>query len=172
MSEVLDLSHYKKETTLKGAFLNTYFLSSSFFELENFKYSFPKHCDCVAVFCVCYHSVDLNTVSLLLYSYATLGTLRTEYSLYNFQLQNLRFCLFLVVSLCIYCSCRAVQPAGAEPLESECSVSRSCKYCVSRNDTQKAKLLANLGWEIFKASMVCVLCCLTSEANKSNVSLP
>lgn len=66
MSEVLDLSHYKKETTLKGAFLNTYFLSSSFFELENFKYSFPKHCDCVAVFCVCYHSMDLNTTP---YSY-------------------------------------------------------------------------------------------------------
>lgn len=49
MSGVLDLSHYKKETTLKDAFLNTYFLSSSFFELENFKYCIPKDCDGDAV---------------------------------------------------------------------------------------------------------------------------
>lgn len=35
-SKVLDLSHYSKETMLKGAFLHTYFLSSSFTELDRF----------------------------------------------------------------------------------------------------------------------------------------
>lgn len=33
---MLDLSHYRKEATLKGALLHAYFLSSSFIELEKF----------------------------------------------------------------------------------------------------------------------------------------